>query len=33
LLAKLAEESAFRPTDDPVDAVAGALRLAESDSV
>jgi glucosamine kinase len=32
LLAKLAEESAFRPTDDPVDAVAGALRLAETDS-
>jgi glucosamine kinase len=30
LLAKLAEESAFQPTDSPVDAVAGALRLADS---
>jgi glucosamine kinase len=30
LLAKLAEESVFQPTDTPVDAVAGALRLAES---
>lgn len=28
LLAKLAEEPAFQPTDAPVDAVAGALRLA-----
>jgi hypothetical protein len=31
LLAKLAEESVFQPTDTPVDAVAGALRLAASD--
>src|SRR6185312_4402707 len=30
LLAKLAEESVFQPTDKPVDAVAGALRMAES---
>jgi N-acetylglucosamine kinase-like BadF-type ATPase len=30
LLAKLAEEPAFQPTDTPVDAVAGALRLATS---
>jgi glucosamine kinase len=30
LLAKLAEESAFQPTDSPVDAVAGALHLADS---
>jgi glucosamine kinase len=30
LLAKLAEESVFQPTDTPVDAVAGALRLAET---
>ncbi len=30
LLAKLAEEPAFQPTDTPVDAVAGALRLALS---
>jgi glucosamine kinase len=30
LLAKLAEESVFQPTDSPVDAVAGALRLADS---
>jgi hypothetical protein len=30
LLAKLAEEPAFRTTDVPVDAVAGALRLAAS---
>jgi glucosamine kinase len=30
LLAKLAEEPAFQPTDAPVDSVAGALRLAES---
>jgi glucosamine kinase len=29
LLAKLAEESVFQPTDKPVDAVAGALRIAE----
>ena len=28
LLAKLAEEPLFQPTDAPVDAVAGALRLA-----
>jgi N-acetylglucosamine kinase-like BadF-type ATPase len=28
LLAKLAEEPGFRPVDEPVDAVAGALRLA-----
>jgi N-acetylglucosamine kinase-like BadF-type ATPase len=32
LLAKLAEESVFQPTDAPVDAVAGALRLAASSS-
>ena len=32
LLAKLAEEPAFRPTDAPVDAVTGALRLAASAS-
>ena len=32
LLAKLAEESAFKPIDSPVDAVAGALRLADSGS-
>jgi glucosamine kinase len=31
LLAKLAEESVFQPTDTPVDAVAGALRLAALD--
>jgi glucosamine kinase len=30
LLAKLAEESVFQPTDNPVDAVSGALRIAES---
>jgi glucosamine kinase len=30
LLAKLAEESAFQPTDSPVDAVAGALRMADT---
>jgi glucosamine kinase len=30
LLAKLAEESVFQPKDSPVDAVAGALRLADS---
>jgi glucosamine kinase len=30
LLAKLAEESVFQPTDNPVDAVSGALRMAES---
>src|SRR5919107_4571282 len=30
LLAKLREESAFQPTDTPVDAVAGALQLAAS---
>jgi glucosamine kinase len=30
LLAKLAEEPVFQPTDSPVDAVAGALRLAAS---
>ncbi|HEV8453809.1 MAG TPA: BadF/BadG/BcrA/BcrD ATPase family protein [Gemmatimonadales bacterium] len=30
LLAKLAEEPVFQPTDNPVDAVAGALRLADS---
>ena len=30
LLAKLREESVFAPTTDPVDAVAGALRLAET---
>ncbi|MGH7508358.1 MAG: BadF/BadG/BcrA/BcrD ATPase family protein [Gemmatimonadales bacterium] len=30
LLAKLAEEAAFQPTDTPVDAVEGALRLATS---
>jgi glucosamine kinase len=30
LLAKLAEEPLFQPTDTPVDAVAGALRLADS---
>jgi hypothetical protein len=30
LLAKLAEESAFQPTDTPVDAVAGALRMADT---
>lgn len=30
LLAKLAEEPAFQPTDVPIDAVAGALRLAAS---
>jgi glucosamine kinase len=30
LLAKLREESVFAPTSDPVDAVAGALRLAEA---
>ena len=30
LLAKLREESVFAPTTDPVDAVAGALRLAEA---
>ena len=30
LLAKLAEEPAFQPTDSPVDAVAGALRMADS---
>jgi N-acetylglucosamine kinase-like BadF-type ATPase len=30
LLAKLAEEPAFQPTDSPVDAVAGALQLADS---
>jgi N-acetylglucosamine kinase-like BadF-type ATPase len=30
LLAKLAEESVFQPTDSPVDAVAGALLLAGS---
>ena len=30
LLAKLREEPAFQPTEAPVDAVAGALRLAES---
>ena len=30
LLAKLREESVFTPTQSPVDAVAGALRLAES---
>jgi N-acetylglucosamine kinase-like BadF-type ATPase len=29
LLAKLAEESVFQPTDNPVDAVAGALGMAE----
>jgi N-acetylglucosamine kinase-like BadF-type ATPase len=33
LLAKLAEESAFKPTDNPVDAVAGALRMAENGTV
>jgi glucosamine kinase len=32
LLAKLAEEPLFQPTDTPVDAVAGALRLADSGS-
>jgi hypothetical protein len=30
LLAKLREESALKPTESPVDAVAGALRLAET---
>jgi hypothetical protein len=30
LLAKLAEEPVFQPTDTPVDAVAGALLLAGS---
>ena len=30
LLAKLAEEPLFQPTDSPVDAVSGALRLADS---
>ncbi|HSJ76679.1 MAG TPA: hypothetical protein VK899_10980, partial [Gemmatimonadales bacterium] len=30
LLAKLREEPALQPTEAPVDAVAGALRLAES---
>ena len=30
LLAKLAEESVFQPTDTPVDAVSGALRMAEA---
>jgi glucosamine kinase len=30
LLAKLAQEAVFQPTDGPVDAVAGALRMAES---
>jgi glucosamine kinase len=30
LLAKLAEEPAFKPTDSPVDAVAGALRMADA---
>jgi N-acetylglucosamine kinase-like BadF-type ATPase len=30
LLAKLAEESVFQPTDNPVDAVAGALGMAET---
>jgi glucosamine kinase len=30
LLAKLAQEPTLKPTDNPVDAVAGALRLAES---
>ena len=33
LLAKLAEEPAFQPTDTPVDAVAGALRIATSTAV
>jgi glucosamine kinase len=33
LLAKLAEEPAFKPTDSPVDAVAGALRMADAGSV
>jgi glucosamine kinase len=33
LLAKLAEEPLFQPTDTPVDAVAGALRLADSGTV
>jgi glucosamine kinase len=33
LLAKLAEESAFKPSDNPVDAVAGALRMAENGTV
>ncbi|MFL5402245.1 MAG: BadF/BadG/BcrA/BcrD ATPase family protein, partial [Gemmatimonadales bacterium] len=33
LLAKLAEEAVFRPSDNPVDAVAGALNLAASDTV
>jgi N-acetylglucosamine kinase-like BadF-type ATPase len=32
LLAKLAEEPAFETTDAPVDAVAGALRLATANS-
>jgi hypothetical protein len=32
LLAKLAEEPAFLPSDTPVDAVAGALRMAASGS-
>jgi glucosamine kinase len=30
LLAKLREEQSFQPTENPVDAVGGALRLAES---
>jgi glucosamine kinase len=33
LLAKLAEEPVFKPTDTPVDAVAGALRMAETTSL
>src|SRR3954468_2262710 len=33
LLAKLAEETVFRPSDNPVDAVAGALSLAASDTI
>ena len=32
LMAKLAQESALKPTDGPVDAVAGALRLAAAES-
>jgi glucosamine kinase len=33
LLAKLAQETVFQPTEGPVDAVAGALRMAESAAV
>ncbi|MFL5403327.1 MAG: N-acetylglucosamine kinase [Gemmatimonadales bacterium] len=33
LLAKLAEETVFRPSDNPVDAVTGALSLAASDTI